>query len=542
MGSLIELVCYLSPQVRKSASVGNFTSEYVTWRVNPTKPFDDIDNFGALSQALGIHTLCEVCDYAEGVVQGVIDTRKTPEELGFRSNMAVFLRQKRSSGKGSDAKRLGLSSEEEGVIGRLRETFSPDRPCPVCSRVGDDNSSSPLRRGESPASSRRLRRRSSAAGDLGSTLRGASSPDLLNSSSRGFHLTSEVGVQCGIASRMGDPFMSVSFGSAARLQVDRDPQGREVSEFPVPSTLGGPSFIKHDGEITELKSDRDRYKGERDQLANLLREEQRKVHELQRDRLEHRCDGNEKVQGYLQEIERLQANLRDLMRGRDEVYSLLHQRRTAANPPGMFSDAPRPYPPFRVGAPQNLPLMPNPHELLSKTAASVSRDPLSSAPGSGSEVRTSYAGEKGDHLADIAVLKRPSGPAVSSHFSLLQSSNTNRSGPAGHLDQPQGQAMLQMVCSVGDPYYVKRRIASELRRDENYIVLSSLDGMPTDEIEVDELVQAQVEDEGMLSIASERSQWVLYMNPRERQRWVNWLFVLNPWLSTSKGHPIPNNF
>jgi hypothetical protein len=535
MSALVVLICYLSPQVRKSASVGNFTTEHVTWRVNPQKPFDDPDNFGALSQSLGINTLCEVCDFAEGVVQGVIDTRRTPEELGFRSNMAVYLRQKRGNGKGSPGdggKRL--SADEEGLVSRLRESYSVDRPCPVCQRAGDDNAAS--RRGESPlASSRKARRRSSLApGDLSSSLRGASPTDL--GLDRGFRLTSEVGVQCGIASRLGDPFMPVSFGSAARLRVDGDPHGKEVNEFPIPSTLGGPSFLKHDGEITEWKSERDRYKGERDQLANLLREEQRKVHELQRERLEHRCDGNQKVQGYLQEIERLQANLRDLMRGRDEVYSLLHQRRTAANLPGMSSDAPRPYAPFRVGAPVNAPLLPHPHELLSKSSGTASRQAFPTSPGSGLEVHTSYVGDKGANLADVSVLKRPSG-----HFSLLQASSSVQ-GPQGHLDQPHGQAMLQMVSSVGDPYYVKRRISSELRRDQNFMVLSSLDGMPTDEIEVDDLVQAQVDGEGMLSIATERSQWVLFLNPRERQRWVNWLFVLNPWLSTSNNHSIPNNF
>jgi hypothetical protein len=102
--------------------------------------------------------------------------------------------------------------------------------------------------------------------------------------------------------------------------------------------------------------------------------------------------------------------------------------------------------------------------------------------------------------------------------------------------------MLQMHSSVGDPYYVKRLVASQLQRGRNYLVLSSLDRVVTDEIEVDELQAVGAEGDGMLSLTTESHQWVIFMSSRERQRWVNWLFVLNPWLSTNKSNPVPNNY
>jgi hypothetical protein len=376
MTDLIELWCYISPAVRKAASAGNLTQDYVPWRVDPTKPFEDVVNFGALSQSLGVHLLCELCDYSEGAVRTVIDTRRTPEELGFRPHMSVFLREKRTSSKSGTARSfvgVALTPEEERVVTKLRDLarssmVTPDTQCVVCSRNLLGGSKGSLRRG-SPGSAR----------EEAHSPGGVVAQPYENHMSSQFRLRCEVGIQCGSANRFGEPLMPVAFGSASRLQATEGQFiSATVNEFPSPLLVSNSNFIPHEGEVTELKSQRDKLKADRDQLANLLREEQRKTLELQRERAEHRCDSHSKVQEYVKEIETLQANLRDLMRGRQESYALLHQRRTTGK---VLSDAPFGYAPFQHAAPFNgTPSTTNPHELLDNFSIHICSDCTSPPP------------------------------------------------------------------------------------------------------------------------------------------------------------------
>jgi hypothetical protein len=85
-------------------------------------------------------------------------------------------------------------------------------------------------------------------------------------------------------------------------------------------------------------------------------------------------------------------------------------------------------------------------------------------------------------------------------------------------------------------------VSSEYHRQANILTLSSLDGAPTDLILVDRIEAVSAVGDTEMTISSRDGEWTLFLNPRERQRWLSWLYVLNPWLSAEKyASPIPNS-
>ena len=549
---MIELHAFLSKKVAEnalSAGAKVRSGDYVPFKVNPTKPFEDDANYPKLAQALGITGACDLCSFVEGVIGEVIDKSRTPDELGFRPRMGIYIRQKKvrreqgadgdgGSGGGNrsaGSRKIGnisLTTEEEVLYSRLKDilstTLTPEQPCPMCSRLGghdeDDGNG----------------RRGGAYGDRGggaTAFRSAPSNTTGNSTSVIFALKADVGVQCGSASRVGAPLMPVSFGTAARMRaMDNDSIRGGPVDFPAPSTLGGAAFLNLEGEVTDLKMDRDKLKLERDQLAAALRDEQRKVVELHRERQDHKCEGSVKVQEYIKEIERLQVNLRDLARGREEAHALLTQRRTS----GAVLEGPRPYAPFALSVPVGEPT-PAARSLLAKDLKTVRQMP----PGDHPQVTANYASDNVTEDTDLTILKHPSG-----HYAVDDFSTNSAGGvsspykaalslsrePPGCKEQPANQCFLRVVSSTGDTYNVKRLVSSAIIRGSYTFVLSSMDRTVTDELPVDDLETVSVLGNYELVLSTRTNEWVLFLNAADRQRWVHWLYALNPWLSAQKGN------
>jgi hypothetical protein len=549
---MIELHAFLSKKVAESAlSAGAKlrSGDYVPFRVNPTKPFDDDVNFPKLAETLGITGQCDLCSFVEGVVGDVIDKLRTPDELGFRPRMGVYIRQRKvrrndnggglQQATGSGARKIGnitLTAEEDVLVGRLKDiittTLTPDQPCPVCTRVAqDDDEGGDLRK-----SHERGRGPGSASGPAPSGHRGVTS--MMGTSNAIYALKADVGVQCGSASRVGAPLMPVAFGTATRLRVlENDSIRGGPVDFPAPATLGSQQFISLEGEVTDLKMDRDRLKLERDQLLVALRDEQRKVAELHRDRAEHKCEGNVKVQEHIREIERLQVNLRDLARGREEAHALLQQRRSA----GQVMEGPRPYAPFALSVPIGEPT-PAARSLLAKDLSSLRRAPPNE---SQSVAVAHYASDTINEDADVSILRQPSGHYLIDSFSPstgnglaspYKAALSVSREPPGCKDQPANQCFLRVASSTGDTYNVKRLVSSTLTRGSYTLVLRSMDQTVTDEIAVDDLQSVSVRGAHELVMATKTNEWVMFFNPTDRQRWVHWLYALNPWLSAHQGN------
>ena len=103
--------------------------------------------------------------------------------------------------------------------------------------------------------------------------------------------------------------------------------------------------------------------------------------------------------------------------------------------------------------------------------------------------------------------------------------------------------MLKVASKFGDPFFVTRKISSHTSSGKTVVTLSSLDNLVTDEIFVDDLLVVACPGQCQLLLGSSRLEWELYVNPTEQQKWVHWLYALNPWLSAQVDQGVvPRNY
>ena len=551
----IELRAVCSNQVKKGAL--KVIDNVVAWPVDPTKPFNHDVNFGKFTTSLNIFSACELCHYYEGRIGDIIDLSKTPDELGYRPRMTVYVRVKKSKidAGASTSELLGvrLSADEERLMRRLRmhvlPNLGPDDACPLCARlesqVADTSGAGGLGGGVT-----KLTAVASAAATSLNTIAAAK-------------LRPEIGIQCGSASRLEEDFMAVRFGQNARLQEQRPETmvggprgfgagvaaagpagggggggggGGEKGEKPHIGT--GHGFVDIDGAIVSFKSQLDKVTKERDQLVLELREMTKSNTRLEQWRAQHRCEVSGEVARLREDYEGIQNALRELVRGREEIFGALQQRRSV----GLgLQDTPRPYAPLKNGAPILEPFTPQAKQLLSKVLGnSGSGGPATSSRAGDGRAGLNGTPERGGgsgeiHMAELA--KRPSGGGA-----LAQAAKD----PDMINDRAPGQCMLRVTSTTGDSFHVRRRIGSEVRGGRHFLYLLSLDGTLTDEIFVADLQAAGVEGPYGFRLTTVRNEFMLFLHPGERQRWVHWVYALAPFLAASATEaarsPVPANY
>jgi hypothetical protein len=554
----IELRAVCSAQVRTQAS--NIPeSGAVSWPVDASKPFGDEVNLGRFARQLNITAPLELCHYYEGTLGDVIDLSRTPAELAYRARMSVYVRIKKVQRKESallpEGIGITLSSDEEKLLRRLRvqlqPNLAPQDACPVCGRTELTEED---------------RNQGDASGAYGMSM-SSSSPRALHQSGSFVHappseLTigarsrADVAVQCGNAGRLNESAMPVSFGAASRLRESR-------LDRPPSYSSGGPVLtgagFEFDDATSELKRQVEEAVRERDILKRQLDDVRTQKESLERWKAEHRCEVSREVSKMYEENKMLHEALRDVMRGREEVFARLHERRTVGN---MITDTPRPYAPFAVSLPafETSPNM-RPEQLLLKSGqqgrftdgsalnrsgAGGHRDVMNSSSYIVTEARgtvndTGAVAE--DSTPSRSLLKRPSGAAAS---------NVGIVSPGPRVDSPAttkhapGQCLLRIASVSGEPFHVKRLMSSQLREGGKHVfTLLSLDRIVTDEIFVGELEQCATEGPSGMILSTSRHSWVLYMAPTERSQWIHWFYALNPYLSaqsSDNGAGIPNTY
>jgi hypothetical protein len=535
-GGLMELRAVVSSQVKKGSLKA--IDNVVAWPVDPNKPFNHEVNFGKFCSTLNIFAACELCHYYEGRTGDVIDLSKTPAELGYRPRMTVYVRVRKTRDAttgASDALALRLTAEEEKLLRKLRNhvlpNMGPDDPCPLCSRVEqyvtDPNA---------------VAARATA---LASVAAAAATPGVAAASIGGVRYRPEVGVQCGGASRTDEPFMPIAFGTAARLSEHQpntmtggprsfvDPtrstrhggaSGGGGSHSLIPS--GGAPFTDIEGAIVDIKVQLERATRERDQLAAELKEMTKAKTRLEQWRASHRCDVSADVARLRSDHEALQAAMRELARGREDVQAMLQQRRSVGL--GMRG-VPFPYQPHKLAAPQLDPLSPSVRQLLSKALGAADGPAASAGAASVSGDSESQFG------ANPELTRRPSGGAGASDANV----------PDMTRDRAAGQCVLRVTSVAGDHFYVRRRVGSEVRAGRHYLHLLALDGTLTDEIYVQDLIVAGVDGPTGLRLETAANEFIMYMHPTERQRWLHWVYALAPFLGAGAPdlsiEPIPRN-
>jgi len=528
---LIELRAVCSNQVKKGAL--KVIDNVVAWPVDPTKPFNHDVNFGKFTTSLNIFSPCELCHYYEGRIGDVIDLSKTPDELGYRPRMTVYVRVKKSKVDTgvTSGELLGvrLSSEEEKLMRRLRmhvlPNLGPDDACPLCSRVETQV-------GDSQGNL--------ASGVAKLTSNASSSVGAAQNSIAAAKLRPEIGIQCGSASRLDEDFMQVRFGQTARLQEARPETmvggprgfgggdrgtgsggGGGGGERTGPSPGTGFGFVDIDGAVVNFKSQLEKVTKERDQLVLELREMTKSNTRLEQWRAQHRCEGSGEVAKLREDYESIQTVLRELVRGREEVFGALQTRRSV----GLgLADTPRQYAPLKNGAPVLEPFTPQAKQLLSKVLGAGAGETESErrARGGGGDDE----GDQGTFQVNGTELsKRPSGGT--------KTGKSDPTEPNMQNDRAPGQCMLKVTSTTGDSFYVRRRIGSEVRGGRHFLYLLSLDGTLTDEIFVPDLQAAGVEGPYGFRLATSKNEFMLYLHPSERQRWVHWVYALAPFLAAN---------
>ena len=556
----IRLEVILSRELQKR---GRNRASAASWHVDPTRPWNDDVNFGRLCHMLEITTACELCHYSEGKPEKVIDLTRTPEQDCYRKGMQVYLQQK-AMAKTPEQRiaavfGMSLSEEEQRLLRRLRQNcvpnLGPDDPCPLCTRtlapidVNEFGSEGGLR--ASPSKSALLSGSSSprfqSMADLNrsrSFAAGSDGSPGLNSSSNVFGqnttvLKPEVGVQCGQASRMGEEDVSVRFGTASRFSEHTTSvfNGPPI-DFPGRANTAGPNF-DFSPTILDLKTQSEQYQRERDQLALELREMTKQKVSLERWKQEHRCEVSAEVAKTRKEMEAMQVHLRELMRGREEVFAMLQARRMEGSL--HAGDTPRPYAPFAVSLPSLDSPPPDPHKLLARDTRSLR---AGSTPGDTFELPKRDAASPNERSPSVEVVKRPSGRPSTSVASAL-GVRSNDEAEDLLAKQVIGECMLRVESSTGEPFSVKRKVGSLMRNGRHLFTLSSLDGVITDEIHVEELETVSLQGLTGMYLATALHSWQIHLNPAERQRWLHWMYALNPYLSATahmSSGGVPNSY
>ncbi len=525
----------------------------MTWHVDPTKRWDDDVNFGRLCHMLEITTACELCHYSEGRPDKVIDLTRTPEQDCYRRGMQVFLQQKMMAKTPEQrlASQLGInfSDEDQRLLRKLRQTvlpaLGPEDPCPLCTRTlaPIDPSEFGSQANMSGLESSPSKMFASASFRDGGSQWSPNNRDAIPNDIGGSVpvIRPEVGVQCGQASRLGDRDEVISlFGTAARM---REHSGFVFNGPPTdfPSRAQGSDFDLSPT-ILDLKSQAEQFQRERDQLALELREVTKQKTMLERWKQEHRCEVSAEVAKTRKEMETLQVHLRELMRGREEVFAMLQQRRMQGSV--YAQETPRPYAPFTLSLPSLDSPPPDPHKLLARESFGKGGLPTDSFSYSTQNLPKDAA-EKEASPAAIEVVKRPSGKPTTA--SLARTIGLQDDGAAEDLlaKQAVGECMLRVASNFGDAFSVKRKLGSQMRNGRHIFTLSSLDGVITDEIHVEELVSVSLQGLTGLHMATSLHSWQIHLNPAERQRWLHWLYALNPYLSASaqmSSGGVPNSY
>jgi hypothetical protein len=544
----IALRAVCSAQVRQQANNNVPESGGVSWPVDITKPFGDEVNLGRFARQLAITAPLELCHYLEGTCGDVIDLSRTPAELAYRPRMSVYVRIKKVQRKESallpEGIGITLTPDEERLLRRLRvqvqPNLAPQDPCPLCARTepsaDDDMASSyhPMDR------SLNANRRESAFS--GSALGGfqQNSHDL----SFGGRTKADAAVQCGNAGRINEAVLPVSFGSASRFREGRlDRPATYASSGPV---LTGGNGFDIDDAASELKRQAEEAIRERDVLKRQLEDVRAQKEGLERWRSEHRCEVSKDVSKLRDENVMLHEALRDLMRGREEVFARLYERRTAGS---MITDTPRQYAPFAVSVPvlDGTPRL-RPSQLLATPGGRGTS--VGSAASPGGAYAADDDGEGNGDGAPMHLLKRPSGAAATDIGLVASPSRKAGARDAASavlkLDHVPGQCLLRIASVTGEPFHVKRNIASQIREGGQHVfTLLSLDGIVTDEIFVAELERCATDGPSGLILSTARHSWALYMTPSERSQWLHWFYALNPYLSaqsSDNGAGVPNSF
>ena len=567
----ITILVILSSALHEEASKNSSESP---WTINKYSPIGDQLHSGTLSTTVGVDTTtCELCYYSQGVVEAPVDMTKTPEMLGLKDHFVLYLRTKggRQAGRsGSLHYGAMLSAEEEGVLRHLRRhalpNMRPDDPCPLCNATrasqthkrGPDlnNDSAVPKGGESVEASVR----GGAAGARGG-IRSVTAATI-------FSQTSDAQVQCGIASRLDDPVVPVLFGDASRLRMTGKGGGGggDKNYMPhggrTPNTAGlslaasaggvthggGNQFNNTDEVIADLTQRVDRLRAERDEFAIRLNDLVREKAALEDWKREHRCETSTNVSALKKQVELMQQNLKDLMRGREEVVGVLRERQRAG---GLLKDTPHPYPSFAISLPKLS--YADPHDLLAlgtndpNYREHVRNEKRRLQEGTGD---VEYGDER---IQDL--LHRPSGrPDKYSEKDYNQQPSGSPAGGGGGgrsfmdgrgdegkadiqtagMSCPPGQCRLRVSTTIGDPFYVQRKLSSHIVQGKNMLTLMSLDSIVTDEIYVDELEMASAPGKCGLVLGTRRHEWHLSMSEAERTNWLNWLYALNPWLTPNR--------
>lgn len=521
---LIELRAVCSNQVKKGAL--KVIDNVVAWPVDPSKPFKHDVNFGKFTTSLNIFSPCELCHYYEGRIGDVIDLSKTPDELGYRPRMTVYVRVKKAQkdqGASVDTLGLRLNADEDRILRKLRvnvlPNLGPEDPCPLCQRtemqVVSDGSGG----------------LATGVAKLTTGAAGASAGNVAANAIAAAKLRPEIGIQCGSASRLDEEYMPVRFGQNARLQearidtIDGGAPKRGMgaaasgagADGGKPSAGTGGGFIDIDGAVVSFKSQLEKVTKERDQLSLELREMTKSNTRLEQWRAQHRCEVSGEVAKLREDYEAIQSALRELARGREEIFGTLQARRSV----GLgLQDTPRPYSALKPGAPILEPFTPLAKQLLSRAL--------------GTNVGNKDANLKADEqeklyeISPAELAKRPSGGGTRS-----AAANPDPAEPNMQNDRAPGQCMLRVTSTTGGSFYVRRRIGSEVRGGRHFLYLLSLDGTLTDEIFVADLQAAGVEGPYGFRLTTTRSEFLMFLHPGERQRWVHWVYALAPFLAAN---------
>jgi hypothetical protein len=533
----LRAVCSQGVKMQTNSTIPE--SGVVAWPVDVTRPFGDEANLGRFQRSLNINVGLELCHYFEGTHGDVIDLSRTPGELAYRPRMSVYVRVKkvqRSEALLPAGVDINLSQEESKLLIRLRQKLMPEltptMPCPACNRVEhtedeDAGEQTAAALGGAPTglnqSSRTLMNQSTMNHSQGP--HGSFMTLPVSELQIGVRRTAEIGVQVGNAGRVGGETLPVSFGTASRLREAN--RGAPASYSAGGPVLSGGQGFEFDDAASDLKRQVEEAVRERDVLKRQYEDVRQQKDGLEKWKREHRCEVSKEVSKLRDENIQLHEALRDLMRGREEVFARLQERRVAGS---MLQDTPRPYAPFQVSVPavDGSPQM-RPSQLL----ADLSAAPGSTRRGDYSASRR-HDDDDEDRSPPRSLLKRPSGAAATDVGVVSPNSKRDEATTKVASHTP-GQALLRIASVTGEPFYVKRRLASQIREGGQHVfTLLSLDGVVTDEIHVSELELCSTEGPSGLVLATGRFSWALFMAPTERTQWLHWFYALNPFLSTER--------
>ena len=559
----------------------------VTWQVPTRQPLLASWQAGDLSQRVGadVALSCELCFYTGGVVGGLIDLSLSPETLGLTRANAVYLRPMQHASLGALGGMAALSHEE---VRRLHEDakrlsevllprLKPDDPCPVCAHSRNERGRDRDSAGD----------RSGRGGGDGASAGSGGGGNYRNAAPATFTYKPSVAVQCGIASGIDQPPIYIGFGPTGARMAAGDPRDAGIGGGGG-SGGGGGAGGSSSGGGGGRRSDRDIIHDLQMTIEDLkvrnaaqsveIKEARRELKALEQWRADHRCEASTNVGALRTQIEVLQENLRELMRGRQEVFAVLKERRRAGigggggGPSDALKGAPYNYAPFATSLPELTYV--DPHTLLAKGDDPAIRGlvdahlrtqrlkkAVTSGGGSGSptnsanqarneamlrEVRDRDYNNPNASSAELAGRRPTADGNGSVLFSGLNSSvgNAPTSAAAAEAQRRRdldievcgqnclpGHCQLRISTTGGEPFIVQRKIGSHILHGKNMVTLMSLDGIVTDEIFVEELEMVAAPGRCGLVLGTRSYEWQLSFSAAERTNWMQWLYALNPWLT-----------